>query len=200
MKTKLNAIPNNYRELKQHETAKAGDLFMFKSGAGGVGTNDSGVYGVEFAVKVSEYADFEFFRRRHVGTRVKPAVLPEAKNKSNKSVRDAFDYFFELGIKRLPEARDKRLADILNGFNYPKLVPEKVLPETKVIDSMPLVRFIYRSNSNASYYTTREVKLIAADDKYLIGLDVFDNNQFKKFLRSKIFEFELLTFNLDAIE
>ena len=65
------------------------------------------------------------------------------------------------------------------------------------VEDNPLVRFFYPCKEGNS--TLRTVRLIGADEKYLIGLDCGDKNRFKKFLRSKANYFTLVEFNPSAV-
>jgi len=72
--------------------------------------------------------------------------------------------------------------------------PKKVNP----IEKNPLVVFSYPSKELPS--KLRRVRLISADGKYLIGLEVSDHNRFKKFLRTRITStIQLVEFNPTAM-
>jgi hypothetical protein len=64
----------------------------------------------------------------------------------------------------------------------------------------PLVTFYYPSRENHLTFTRRSVRLIAADAKYVIGLDVNDKFKFKKFLRKKASMIEVVEFNVNALK
>ena len=67
-------------------------------------------------------------------------------------------------------------------------------------DKNPLVEFDY-PNSRAKWELIhRRVRMIAADRGYLIGIEVSDKNRFKKFLKSKIRNLNIIEFNPTGIE
>lgn len=68
------------------------------------------------------------------------------------------------------------------------------------VEKNPLVKFQYPSKSKDYGYGYREVRLISANGKYLVGLDINDNNRFKKFRRDRIMRgIDLLEFNPKAL-
>jgi len=63
----------------------------------------------------------------------------------------------------------------------------------KPIEQNPLVKFWYYS-SKSGCDVLRTVRMISANEFYLIGLQVNDKNRFKRFRRDRIVNFELLEF------
>jgi hypothetical protein len=66
------------------------------------------------------------------------------------------------------------------------------------VDNNPLVSFSYPEHGTGPE-TQRLVKLIAADNKYFFGLDVYDKNRPKKFCRNRATKFSLWSFNSGAL-
>jgi hypothetical protein len=60
----------------------------------------------------------------------------------------------------------------------------------------PLVQFIYTSKD----CRRRKVRLIAADEKYIVGLDLDDNFKYKKFLRKRAGLIEVVEFNVGVLK
>ena len=78
------------------------------------------------------------------------------------------------------------------------LVYQTPLKEKKKnpIEVAPLVSFNYFSSKEPwASSRTRVIRLIAANDKYMIGLDVNDGFQYKKFLRDKMSNVGIINFN-----
>lgn len=74
------------------------------------------------------------------------------------------------------------------------------------VDNNPVVTFDYPHSDPFDFSSTgRTVKLIGANDRYFIGLEVKESNtgkvrhQFKKFLRNKARNFRLLSFAPETI-
>jgi len=65
------------------------------------------------------------------------------------------------------------------------------------IESNPLVRFFYPCKEGGTSFRT--VRLIGANDRYYVGLDVCDKNRYKKFLRSRATHISLVEFNTASI-
>lgn len=85
--------------------------------------------------------------------------------------------------------------------NHPVTVSERVAAKKKTkhpVENNPRVRFTYPSKE-WPWRGERNVRLIAADGKYLIGLDMGDKNRFKKFRRDRVAGLELVEFNSDAL-
>ena len=156
----MNKIPDNYRKLKPNETVKAGDLYHIANFP----------YNVEklrrnVGAKVSEWAEYDFFRRKHTKIQV-PTIQQQLNVCVNRKKNTVKVY--------TPTKRNvKPVADKTN----PKL----------------LVSFMYRSKS-LGYNINRIVQVISLNDDYLIGLERIpksdgDSNykwQFKKFNVLKI--------------
>jgi len=70
--------------------------------------------------------------------------------------------------------------------------------EKHPVKKNPLVTFVY-PHSHTGIPRMRLVRLIGANHRYFIGLDVNDKNRFKKFLRSKGSNFRLQEFNPESI-
>lgn len=66
------------------------------------------------------------------------------------------------------------------------------------MDKNPLVRFLYPSSKNGSE-VWRLIRVFAANGIYLIGLDLGDDNRFKRFLVSKCRYLSLIEFNPDGV-
>ena len=86
---------------------------------------------------------------------------------------------------------NKKPAKVKNNLQPLPIVNGEIV-QTKAgwIENNPLVSFSYGTCSKF-----RIVRLVAANEKYLVGIEVTDKNQYKKFLRDKIVYFELLEFN-----
>lgn len=77
------------------------------------------------------------------------------------------------------------------------------------VDNNPVVQFMYPKSQEPWVRKLRTVKLIGADSRYFIGLEVSEyktpsgvikpRHQFKKFLRSKVTGFDLVTFAPETI-
>lgn len=74
------------------------------------------------------------------------------------------------------------------------------------IEENPLMQFKYPSSKYPHLpYTTRKVRLIAANRKYFIGLEVIEQegrkpkHQFKRFRRDEVLYPELIEFNPSAL-
>jgi len=79
-------------------------------------------------------------------------------------------------------------------------VRKKAVAKKKVnpVEKNPLVKFQYPRKDYG--YGYREVRLISANGKYLVGLDINDKNRFKKFRRDRIpDDIQLLEFNPKAL-
>ena len=61
-----------------------------------------------------------------------------------------------------------------------------VKPEPKEKQKLPLVEFEYR-NEGSSWWQTRKIAVLKDDCEYIEELDTLDNNKYKKFLKSKIY-------------
>lgn len=69
------------------------------------------------------------------------------------------------------------------------------------VEKNPIVSFSYPHKDKAWYATPqRFVRLIAANEKYIIGLDINDGNKFKKFLRLKAGRMDVIEFNPEAVK
>ncbi len=97
-----------------------------------------------------------------------------------------FDHEQVLAFKDMARLADTptRIEALKESGFFPVATP--VIPKVK----RPLVRFHYPSREGSTYYplkTVRNVRLIKADAKYYVGLEVLPDNkfQFKKFLKSK---------------
>lgn len=66
-------------------------------------------------------------------------------------------------------------------------------PKALPIEQNPLVKFFYHSNA-LGYETHRVVRVISANEFYLIGLQVNDKNRFKRFRRDRISAMQLVEF------
>jgi len=68
------------------------------------------------------------------------------------------------------------------------------------VEKNPLISFFYPRKSDG-FSSQRVVRLIAANDKYFIGLQVNDKNRFKKFRKDQIWcnEIRVLEFNSQAL-
>jgi len=72
--------------------------------------------------------------------------------------------------------------------------------QNKPVKGRPVVTFDYPASSRNPVYPTawkisRTVELISADDRYLTGLEVTDDkHQFKKFLKSRASNFQVVKF------
>jgi hypothetical protein len=77
--------------------------------------------------------------------------------------------------------------DFLPGEVEPlRSLPKKVKkPKVNPIEQNPLVCFFYYSSA-LGYDTHRVVRVISANEFYLIGLQVNDKNRFKRFRRDRI--------------
>jgi hypothetical protein len=67
------------------------------------------------------------------------------------------------------------------------------------VEFNPLVSFTYPSSDEPWVLKDRTLRLIAANNKYYIGLDIGDKNRFKKFRRDKARDFKILNFNDAAL-
>jgi hypothetical protein len=100
---------------------------------------------------------------------------------------------------------EKKMKVVLDGVSkHPaKQIADHIVPSVKKqhpVEKNPLVSFYYPKSGGSSWNKTyRLVRLIAADAKYYIGLEVNDKNRFKKFLRSKVSQFTFVEFNPSAI-
>jgi len=61
------------------------------------------------------------------------------------------------------------------------------------IEKNPRVRFFYPHKDGPE--TLRDVRVIGANDKYVVGLQINDKNRFKKFLKSRMTHFTLAEFS-----
>ena len=71
--------------------------------------------------------------------------------------------------------------------------PKATKPKVNPIEQNPLVKFWYYS-SKSGCDVLRTVRMISANEFYIIGLQVNDKNRFKRFRRDRIVNFELLEF------
>jgi len=67
------------------------------------------------------------------------------------------------------------------------------------VEKNPLVKFFYPKSDSPWIDEHRVVRLISANGKYLVGLEVSDKNRFKKFLASKVRNMTLAEFNPAAL-
>ena len=71
------------------------------------------------------------------------------------------------------------------------------------VEKNPLLSFLYPRSGwrtdDKNCNKLRQVRLIAANDKYFIGLEVSDKNRFKKFLKQKATQVQVAEFNATAI-
>lgn len=65
-------------------------------------------------------------------------------------------------------------------------------PKKGWVEENPLVVFDYPDSKNYGIPSRREVRVIEANDDYILGLDTLDKNRFKKFKRSRIFQWRSL--------
>jgi hypothetical protein len=72
---------------------------------------------------------------------------------------------------------------------------------TKHPVQLPLVEFSYPRKGYYGQTTIRSIRMIACNWYYVIGLDIHDNFQFKRFARSKIVNgIRVMEFNSSAIK
>jgi hypothetical protein len=76
-----------------------------------------------------------------------------------------------------------------------------VLAKKKVnaIEKNPLVTFAYPVSTCPSIRSIRSVRLISANDKYLVGIEISDKNRFKKFLVSKTSSLKVTEFHTGSM-
>lgn len=67
------------------------------------------------------------------------------------------------------------------------------------IEKNPLVRFSYPSSKEPWTTVEREVRVIGANGTYIVGVQLNDKKGYKKFLRSKMFNFRLVEFSPESI-
>jgi len=67
------------------------------------------------------------------------------------------------------------------------------------VDKNPRVLFFYPQSKTPWNSQLRNVRVIGANDKYLIGLEISDKNRFKKFLKSKITDLQLQEFAPESV-
>lgn len=100
--------------------------------------------------------------------------------------------------------RVKTSFETMRKRNRVKAVKKKVLPTKKVhpVENNPLVSFMYPSSQDTRVLKNRFVRLLGANHKYVIGLEILPENkfQFKKFCKNKILGFEVLAFNLNSVK
>ena len=65
-------------------------------------------------------------------------------------------------------------------------IGEGPAPKKGWVEANPLVVFDYPDSTHFNTPKRREVRLIEANEEYIIGLDTLDKNRFKKFKRSRI--------------
>jgi hypothetical protein len=78
--------------------------------------------------------------------------------------------------------------------------PKTVETKKKIaaLEKNPLISFFY-PHRDLPIKTWRNVRLIAANKKYFIGLEVSDKNRFKKFLKSEATQLSISEFNKEAV-
>jgi hypothetical protein len=89
---------------------------------------------------------------------------------------------------------------VFNSDHKVKVKPE-VAAKRKAkgwVENNPLVNFFYPEHGDGPD-KYRLVRLISADERYLLGLDVYDKNRTKKFLRENVRDLKLLEFNPAAL-
>jgi len=79
------------------------------------------------------------------------------------------------------------------------LIQKKVVKKVHPVEKNPLVKFRYPKSESSWELPYRTVRLISANEKYLVGIEISDKNKFKKFLRKKASSFEFLEFNKESM-
>ena len=80
-----------------------------------------------------------------------------------------------------------------------KVKSKTALVKEHSVEKNPLICFWYPSSKFPALKHWRQVRLIAADNKYFVGLEVSDKNRFKKFLKQKATQVQVAEFNATAI-
>ena len=78
----------------------------------------------------------------------------------------------------------------------PKVAAKQVVARRKKVhpvEKNPRVRFFYPHKDGPE--TLRDVRVIGANDKYVVGLQINDKNRFKKFLKARMTNFTLAEFS-----
>jgi hypothetical protein len=94
-----------------------------------------------------------------------------------------------------------KLGNHLAKLNIKTVVRQPVKKAVHPVEKAPLVTFSYPRSQTPWVKSKRAVRLIAANDRYMVGIEILENNRFhfKKFLRSKMEMVSLVEFNPTAI-
>lgn len=63
------------------------------------------------------------------------------------------------------------------------------------VEKNPRVTFYYPSSDHPGYTYSRNVRVIGANEKYIVGLDIGDKNRFKRFRKDRMTNVQLMEFN-----
>ncbi len=73
--------------------------------------------------------------------------------------------------------------------------PKKVHP----VEKNPRLQFFYPSSKRPEVNQFRDVRVIGANAKYVVGLQINDKNKFKKFLKAKMRVVNLAEFSPESV-
>ncbi len=105
-------------------------------------------------------------------------------------------------VKVTPKVAAKRQYDVLaDKYVQAKAATAWKKKEKKVhpVEKNPRVRFTYPSSKDMYQILERDVRVIGANQKYVVGLEISDKNRFKKFLKSKMNNLSLVEFSPESV-
>jgi hypothetical protein len=84
-------------------------------------------------------------------------------------------------------------------YRMKSVVDAKREKKVSAVDKNPLISFTYPVSREPWKETKRQVRLISANEKYIVGLEVSDKNRFKKFLSSKASSLKMLEYSSSSM-
>ncbi len=82
-----------------------------------------------------------------------------------------------------------------------KVTPKVAAKRKKVhpVEKNPRLQFFYPSSKRPEVNQFRDVRVIGANAKYVVGLQINDKNKFKKFLKAKMRVVNLAEFSPESV-
>ncbi len=101
-------------------------------------------------------------------------------------------------VKVTPKVAAKRQKGYeydVHKYRWVRKKGKKVHP----VEFNPRVTFFYPHKDGQMQMTQRDVRVIGANEKYLVGLQINDKNKFKKFLKHKMSNTQLVEFSPESV-
>jgi hypothetical protein len=178
---KITEIPSHYRQLHRYEKVHDGDLYKH------IQTGDIGIIRdvLQNLTAGRLSSTWTYWRRKHVTTNTK----------TYKAHKNSFyDIICENDnkIHYMCQCGKNRECSGCVGVK----VKDKQKEQSKLpFHFYPMVKFCYPNKMDIGSYPDRYIRMVAANKTHITGLDINDKFKFKKFLRSKIVNLEVIEYN-----